>query len=131
MNVVAQAVKKGIEGLSIGAVESVGVGGPGCLLVVVNTSKKTREPFASRTSDCRVSMSLGTVGIVVRAVWAVSVVSAVGRIVVRVFALCVTFTFVWRRFVRSRAVRRIEILVDDFLDASFFRKAISWVFACE
>jgi len=116
MNVVAQAVKKGIEGLSIGAVESVGVGGPGCLLVVVNTSKKTREPFASRTSDCRVSMSLGTVGIVVRAVWAVSVVSAVGRIVVRAFALCTTFTLVWRRLVRSGVIRRIKVLVYDFFN---------------
>jgi len=111
--------KKGIEGLSIGAVESVRVGGPGCLLVVIHTSKKTREPFANRTSDCRVSMSLRTVGVgvgVAGAIWVISVVSTVGRIVVGVFALGATFTFVWRRFIRSGVVPRIEVLVYDFFN---------------
>jgi len=111
--------KEGIEGLSIGAIKRVGVGGLGCLLVIVNTSKKTREPFANRTSNCRVSMSLGTIGVIVgavRAVRAVSVLSIVRRIVVRVFALCMTFTFVWRRFVRSGVVWRIEVLVYDFFN---------------
>jgi len=112
--------KKGVEGLCIGAIKVVGVGGPGCLLVVVNTSKKTREPFANRTSDCRVSMSLGTIGVIVGAagtVRAISVVSIIGGIVVRVFALCATFTFVWRRFLRSGVIiQRIEGFVYDFFN---------------
>ena len=78
-------------------------------------------------------MSLGTIGVgVVRTAWAITVVSDVGGIFVRVFALWTTFTFVWRRrFVRSGAIQRIKILVSDFLDASFFRKAVSQVFSCE
>jgi len=75
-------------------------------------------------SDFRVSMSHGTIGVVVRvtrALRAISVVSAVGRIVggVRVFALCTTFTFVWRRFVGSGVIIwRVEVLVYDFLNVS-------------
>ena len=64
-------------------------------------------------------MSLRTIGVIVRAagtIRAVSVISVVGRIVVRAFTLCMTFTFVWRRFVRSGVVRRVESQVNDFFN---------------
>ena len=68
-------------------------------------------------------MSLGTiggVGGVVGTVWTVSVVSTIGRIFVGAFALCATFTFIRRRFVRSRVIRRVKTLVDDFFDTGFW-----------
>ena len=64
-------------------------------------------------------MSLGAIGVVggvVRTAWAITVVSTIGRIVIGAFALCATFTFIRRRFIRSGAVRRIKVLVDDFFN---------------
>jgi len=85
--------------------------------------------------DCRVSKSLGTIVVIrggaVRTTWAITIVSTIGRIVVRAFTLCTTFTFVWRRFFRSGAVQRIKVLVDDLFDVSFLGRVISWVFTCE
>ena len=39
--------KKGVEGLWVGTIEGVGVGGLSCLFVIVYVHEKTREPFAN------------------------------------------------------------------------------------
>jgi len=39
--------KEGVKGLSVGAVELFGVGGLGCLLIVVYVHKDAREPLAN------------------------------------------------------------------------------------
>jgi len=78
-------------------------------------------------------MSLGTIGVVggvVGTAWAIAVVSTIGRIVVGVFALCTTFTFIQRRFVSSGAIRRIKVLIDDFFNVSFW-EVVGRFFACE
>ena len=75
--------------------------------------------------------AIGGVGGVVGTAWAITVVvSTIGRIVVGVFALCTTFTFIRRRFVRSGAVWRIKVLVDDFFDVGFW-EVIGRFFAWE
>ena len=78
-------------------------------------------------------MSLGAIGVVggvVGTAWAITVLSTIRRIVVGVFALCATFTFIRRRFVRSGAVQRIKVLVDDFFDVGFW-EVIGRFFAWE
>jgi len=83
---VAQAVKKVLRAFASELSKGSGLDG-----------EETREPLVNQTSDGRVSDSLGTIGVVVRAVRTISVISivaSIGRIVVRAFALCTTFTFV-------------------------------------